>query len=350
MKHSFKKKGDLYMTQAVKPKDVLDREQVEELNKSTSIMNKKVVKSKIKELKKAYRNKDRQKLFDLSDEFYDIDLALGMDSKNVLLEDLEDYNNEINKNGASALNVAKIKNTEAKLGIINYKDIIHEAAHASAYEDFRILNKKKKETREILILCGTVATLGVLSIAVGVANKVRNEKDSLNKGTTTTSTLSNNTTGVSTETLNEVYESTTNTTVSNKNGYAIESINIDYSSPTRETTSKDDRENGSYVTPDATISTIRETTPNDEVTVIAEPTFAETEPVSYETSAIPTNVDGVIVDDNNDPVPTTSYIEPTGTDPLPIEPSHETISLDELMEEYDYSEARKGKAKVLSLR
>jgi hypothetical protein len=333
------------MSMAAKP--VAD--QVKDLNNSTAIMDKNSVKSKIKELKKAYKNRDRQRLYDLSDDFSEIDGALGYDSKEDLLKEWERLNNEINTNGASNLNIAKLKNNEAKLGIINYRGIIHEAANASSYEDHHILEKQDKDRKSVLLIAGSAAALTAVIASVGVANKIKNDNSrNISNGTTTGVTTLDSTTAINTssETINEVYESTKNNSV---NGYTLESINIDYSSPTRETTSKDDRENGSYVTPDATISTIRNTTPNDEVTVIVEPTF-ETEPVSYETSAIPTNVDGVIIDDNNDPVPTTSYIEPTGTDPLPVEPSHETISLEDLMEDYSHSEVTKGKAKVLSLR
>lgn len=325
----------------------LEEDQIKELDKNTLLMDKAYVKSKIKALKKAYNRKDRTALYNLSDEFYDIDQALGVDDKESLQEQLAKETEE-RKKGATGIRVAKEKNTMAKLGIIDYKNIIHEAAIASSYEDYRILNKQKKDRREFIIIGGVVGALGLGSLAGYIGNNVRGNKVTTN-GTTTTleNTLNNTTTSnVSQSTINEVYESTKNTS-----GYAIESINIDYSSPTRATTvANEDIDDGSYVSPNATVSTIRETTPNDEVTVIVEPTVPETEPVSYETSAIPTNESGVIVDDNNDPVPTTSYIEPTGTDPLPIEPSHETLSWDELMEDSEYTEVTKGKAKVLSLR
>ena len=246
-----------------------------------------------------------------------------------------------------------------------------------------IFKNMNQDTKNKILAGGIVASIGAVIFGSYFAGKLTERNK--NNYTNTTNTISS----IDGTTVSNVTNNVAETTKSTGENYTIESLDVNYSSPTRETTVFDEEYNysdgGSYVTPDATITTIRPTTDPNTVTVIETPTDinvtegttitegttsneAQTESTTVETSTIPTNTSGVIVDDNNDPVPTTSYIEPTGSDPLPVEPTHETLSWEELYEDCEYTEVVevpvetvdpndpanvrefKGKAKVLSLR
>lgn len=333
-----------------------EKTMVEAYDRSTEIMNKKNVKVLIKDLEKAYNYKDRQRLFqELSPAARKVCECLGDNSKETILVEKKTQENVIKKDGATKLNVALLKNTNAKLGIYKYKPILKEAATATSYEDLYLLDKRTSKKKGILIVAGTFAILAAAITGAILINKTKgkaSKKELINGNTTTTSTLDGDVTStLSQESTNEAYEtSAVNNDINDE--YTIETINIDYSSPTRETTTSNNNENNnSNNSINSTVTPIRETTPNDAVTVISNPTN-HSETASYETSAIPTNSDGEKTDGNGKPVETT-YIVPTGTDELPIEPSKETISLEELYGETDNDQVakknviEKGKAKVL---
>lgn len=193
--------------------------------------------------------------------------------------------------------------------------------------------------KKIAITGGTVAAIATLIMGVAAANKSCNKSEKV-VATTTTSTLGTTTASTTLSTS----ESTKNTTK-----YSVETLDIDYSSPTRSSDEieyfNEYGEDGEYIIPDDTITVLRETTPPDTVTVLEEGTFdfEPTEPVSYETTAVETNVEGVRVDDHGEVEETTTYIEPTGNDTLPVEPTNQTIDLSALCIEPKYG-------KVLSLK
>ena len=299
------------------------------LDEATKVMNKKAVKVKIKELESAVKSKndpaEQAKIEVLNQDFkkiYDC-LKDGEESlsKEGLLEKRAKIITSIKLNGADGLNVAKFNNNNAKLGIIKYKDIIREAATSTPTDTYPILDKKTTN-RKMGILTGIVAGALVIGItAVGICNKI---KSKINSKVNTTQTTTTSTLGDSSTTT-----TTKGTTLATTTKYDLETVNVDYSSPTRdlEATNADgyfiDPDTGEVNEPDVTYEDLRPTTPYEEVEVISDPSVSDTiETVSYETTVVtqPTDTQGTVAE-------TTEYTAPTGTDPLPIEPTVVTVDL-----------------------
>ncbi|MBR2997963.1 MAG: hypothetical protein IKF37_02665 [Bacilli bacterium] len=296
------------------------------LDEATKVMNKKAVKVKIKELESAVKSKndpaEQAKIEVLNQDFkkiYDC-LKDGEESlsKEGLLEKRAKIITSIKLNGADGLNVAKFNNNNAKLGIIKYKEIIREAATSTPTDSYPILDKKTAN-RKMGLFTGIVAGALIIGItAVGICNKIKSKINSKvnTTQTTTTSTLTGTTT-------------TTNTPTTNTK-YSMESLDVDYSSPTRDLNETNGE--GYFTNPDGeygdaadvTIEELRDTTPYDYVeTIYSEEDIEDTiETVSYETTVVtqPTDTQGTVAE-------TTEYTAPTGTDPLPIEPTVVTVDL-----------------------
>lgn len=316
---------------------------VKAVKDSTNIINKDKVKYKLKELELAYKHNDRARLYALSEYFDGVNGCMGEVTKEELQESLKNLKKEAEKNGTTPLNTARQENISAKLSLIKYKPLIVEAANYGDNNDYARLDKRLTDRRTGVIIGVAITTvLGLLS-ACGIKNNIDNKttKPTTTNSTTTTSTSDTEVTATySSEDIKEVYEST-------NEGYSVETLDIDYSSPTRETTIYTDATGGTYVDTNrsgsktSTTKSIRPTTKKDQVDVISKPTNSS-DPLTYETTAVETNKDGVKVDGNGDTVPTTSHIEPKGSDTLPVEPTKKTLSQEELM-----GETTKAAVKVL---
>ena len=326
-----------------------DKTLVESVRNSIKTINKEEVKHRLKELELAYKYNDVRRLYDLSDYFTAVNSCLGNETRDQLLESLKSIKLDILKQGETPLNIAKRDYINAKLAIIKYRQIIIEAANYGNNNNYEFLYKRLKDKRDGIITGVAIASVVGLLSACGVKNSIDNKNTTATTTTSgITSTSTSDTDATSTydsEDINSVYEST-------NEGYSIETLDIDYSSPTRETTIYTDATGGSYVDTNrkdnktSTTRSVRPTTRKDQVDVISKPTNSS-DPLTYETTAVETNNDGVKVDNNGETVPTTSYIKPTGTDPLPIEPTKKTLSQEELMGETKVTEAPKTGVKVL---
>ena len=198
----------------------------------------------------------------------------------------------------------------------------------------QVTNKKLSGNKIVTI--GTIGTIAALIIGVGAAkscNKSGKKTLSSDSSTTVSSTLE--------ATTNKTTLSESSTSASTK--YSLESIDSNYSSPTRDP--KETNESG-FVTNEYgeygdssgdVIEVLRETTPNDYVEVIVEPTASleptESFPEGTTTPTKETDINGTVEE-------TTTYIEPTGTDPLPIEPTVVTI---DLLADSEYKESNNAK-------
>lgn len=318
-------KSDL---KSVRKKTEETKSEVERLKESTSIMDKKRVKIKIKELEYAVKSRkdeaERQKIQVLSDDFEKIYECLKEGEESLTKESLMDKRikllGEIKTHGADSLNVAKLNNNKAKIDIIKYEPIIREAAKSSASDDYRVLDKYTANKKTGLFTAVVAGVLVIGIVAAGFMNKVK-EKFKANTNNTTTAAT----------TLNDSSTTTTTkgTTLATTTKYDLETVTVDYSSPTRdlEATNADgyfiDPDTGEVNEPDVTYEDLRPTTPYEEVEVISDPSVSDTiETVSYETTVVtqPTDTQGTVAE-------TTEYTAPTGTDPLPIEPTVVTVDL-----------------------
>ena len=313
-----------------------DREKliVEQFNASTEKMDKKNLKHMLKDLETAYKKADRKKLFELSTYFKEVSDCLGDDEETVLKENLDSINAEIEKNGASALNIARAKNTKAKLSIVKYRPQIKEASEFVDY-NYPVLSKKMTDRRSILLVGGSLITMFGLMAGCTIKNKIDESSDT---SLTSTSAIYSTTEGETSEYSSETVDTTVSTS-----DYSLQTLDVDYSSPTRNTNTSSGNNggngSGNKGTTDPTIKNVNPTHNPTDVSVVSTSTAGTTtgtttttagtttEPT--QTSAIPTNSNGQKVDDNGEPVQTT-YIEPTGTDPLPVEPTKVTLSDDDL--------------------
>lgn len=318
------------------------KSEVERLKESTSIMDKKRVKIKIKELEDAVKSRrdeaERQKIQVLSDDFEKIYECLKEGEESLNKESLMDKRikllGEIKTHGADSLNVAKLNNNKAKIDIIKYEPIIREAAQSSASDDYRVLDKYTANKKTGLFTAVVAGVLVIGIVAAGFMNKVKDKFKANTNNTTTAATTLNDSSSTTT--------TTNGTTVATTTKFDLETVTVDYSSPTLDTenTNADgyfiDPETGEVSEPDVTYEDLRPTTPYEEVEVISDPSVTDTiETVSYETTEVtqPTDTQGTVAE-------TTEYTAPTGTDELPIEPTVVTV---DLFADSEYKEAEATK-------
>lgn len=174
---------------------------------------------------------------------------------------------------------------------------------------------KNETTRKIVYIAGVLVGVGAFAgLIAGVRSCNNKGNDDKSATSATTSLIEESIASEPTETLDA--------TVSTGD-YVLETLNPDYSAPTRETTSADSNNIGttSITNANTVIQTVNETTPNSEVIVIEKPTIQTQGPVSYETSAIETDINGT------QPGWTEPEIKPSGTDPLPVEPTKITVNI-----------------------
>ena len=302
------------------------KSEVELLKESTETMNKKRVKIKIKELESAlkgdYRGRERAKVQLLNEDFEKIYACLKKDEdpleKAELLRKRETLRSNIKLNGATSLNVAKLNNNQAKLNIIKYEPIIREAATSTPSDAYPVLAQSTNK-RRVTIFTGLA--VGVLATAVagfGILPKMI-KKIQQSKGTTTT-TIGTTLDGDATSTIyteDTIKESSE--TIMSTSDYSIETVNNDYVSPSY-TTNTDGYSNGNTGSGNATYETVGTTHNPTDVEVISTPSTTESTTAPAGTSAIPTDINGTQADQ------TEPEIKPTGTDPLPVEPTTVTVA------------------------
>lgn len=295
------------------------------IDAETLILNKTRVENNIKALREAYHKKDAAALDYLAEEFREIYECLGDDSKETLEIKLKELENNISRNGASILNVSKLRNCKAKLGIIKYKSMIKEAAERPMKNENKVNssynnNDGRKLSNKILV-GGVVGMTAVIAMGAAISSCHRKNE-----------VVDNTTTNTTTSTMEET--STMEVTVSTGD-YSVETVDPNYSSPTRETTTanSDDKNNNGKSNGngnnkgskdiDATTKHLRKQTPKNKKTVISKATSPShkkpTEKGTYHT------------DKNGTEATTTKYIKPTGKNSgkLPIKPSKKTLSPEE---------------------
>ena len=269
------------------------------------------------ELKVAISKKDQEKLKELIEYFRNLNALLKQDSADCILQHIEQTNIAIKESGMTALKRAELDYYQAKLSLLEESDKIREAANMNLNSLFNGGNTPKKgfkkpRKRDLILLGGAMAggaTIILAALGLNSCTSKNNTPDATTTTTTLESTITGSTTGLS--------ESTTST-----GDYSVETINVDYSSPTRESTTEGEGyANGGNGGSDATYATIRPTTDPTSVSVISTPTNGTTESVSYETSAIPTDTNGTQAGW------TEPEVQPTGTDPLPVEPTRVTVDV-----------------------
>ena len=303
-----------------------EKKEAARIHGETLILNKTRVVNNIKALREAYHKNDVDTLNYLATEFKEIYDCLGDTSKEELELQKVELQKDIAKNGAGLLNVAKLKNCDAKLGFIKYKSIIKEAAGRPMKNENNTKIAYKADDKKLsnkIIVGGVVGMASI--IAMGAAISSCNKKNTVVNNTTTTG----NTT---TSTMEET--STMEVTVSTGD-YSVETVDPNYSSPTRETTTEntnDSKNNGKSngngnnkgsKDIDPTVKNLRKQTPKNKKTVISKATSPShkkpTEKGTYHT------------DKNGTEATTTKYIKPTGNNKkkLPIQPSKKTLSPEE---------------------
>lgn len=312
-----------------------EKQFIETLNHATEVMDKKKVKILVRGLKEA---SDAGDLVYLQHEAKPVcaevltclvDGAKDV-SEEVLKRDKARIKDCIKTDGHTELNDALLRNVEAKLGIIKYKEKLEEAVNAQELDDYKLIGQSTINFKRIVVVGGTILTLGTFVL---IASLAANSKKNKNNNTNNTTGLTSGSTTIGSETLESTEtlysEETINETFETNSGYTLSTIAPTYEAETRAPEETD--ENGNRkpnINSTETTRKINETTPNNAEVVIVKPTDG-TEYVSYETSSIPTNEDGNKVDDNGNPVES-SYIAPDGDDELPIEPTYETIDISKL--------------------
>lgn len=280
-----------------------DKAEVKRLDEETLIMNKNSVKMQIKEFREAYHKKDSKKYNSLVENFKKILKCLGNESKELLEINKIAIKSNIVKEGASALNVAKLKNCEAKLGIIEYKQIIKEAAesHMRENENNNVktaqtnVNKSDNNTKKKVVACGAVAAALVVAMGAGV-KKCSDKNAFVRQSDSTTITETNGTTTF-------MEETTTNTTTTSTTDYTLETVGNGYTAETRETTGetsetkKDDKKSTTKTTtkktpaatkPGTKIKRLRKRTKNGKVIVLKKATPIPTQkPVKPGSNTLP---------------------------------------------------------------
>ena len=341
------------ITNIVKEPTAIEKAEIKKLEEETLLMDQRNVAMRIRELRDADHKGNQEKINALIKDFKEIDKCLGNDSK-IFLELKKDECELLKKENSSNLyNNAKLKNVEAKLGIIKYKSIIKEAAGRPMRNDMNnreIYNSKRNDEGRKLskkVLAGSAIGIAAI-IAMGTGISSCNKKQSFvrENGTTTTITDGTTTTIEATSTM----EVTTST-----GDYTVETVE-GYSAPTRETTTEDTNttatdKNGNKVTNETTKSTkrivstkkLRETTPKNKKTVISKAT-GHSDKANNQTSQIPTNKNGERTDGKK------IETKPTGNKgTLPIKPSKKTLSPEEKQAETVNKSERKVKTLSLSL-
>ncbi len=269
------------------------------------------------ELKVAISKKDQEKLKELIEYFRNLNALLKNDSADCILQQIEQTNIAIRESGMTALKRAELDYYQAKLSLLEESDKIREAANMNLNSLFNGGNTpkkgfKKSRKRDLIVLGGAMAggaTMILAALGLNSCTSKNNTPDATTTTTTLESTITGSTTGLS--------ESTTST-----GDYSVETVTVDYSSPTRESTTADSSNgNGGSGNADTTYETLRPTTDPTSTSVISTPTNGTAESVSYETSAIPTDINGT------QPGHTEPEVKPTGTDPLPVEPTRVTVDV-----------------------
>ena len=293
---------------------VTDLENAKIIDNETKVLNKDVVEAKINEFKDAQRKDDQDKISSLIEDFKEIYKYLGDDSKESLEIEKKELEESISREGAKVLSVSQLKNCNAKLAIIKYKSIIKEATEGNMIKD----NNKDERKLRNKVLFGTIIGLSAVIGIAGVASSC-NKREEGTENTTTTGVVSS------------IDQTTETITVTTSTGdYVVQTVDPNYSSPTRETTdpANNSNTNGNGGTgnngnssPDATTESLKNTTPNGEVTVISGPTSPSTQPVSNETTTVQTDINGT------QPGATEPEIKPTGNETLPVEPTKITVDV-----------------------
>ena len=314
-------------TVSTKEQREIDKAKIKKLEEDTLVMNKRNVIIKINEYKSALHKHDDSKLDAIAKDFRTILSCLGDESEQLLKINMAAIKSDIAKNGVNALNSAKSKNCEAKLGIIEYKSFMKEAAERPMRsENVRTNNQNpgntgnKNKSNRILV-GGVLGVATAITLAAGISSC--NKKNKVADNTTTTNTI--------TSTMEET--STMEVTVSTGD-YTIETVDPDYTAPTiattestNGTTNKDGKTNGNGGNNgskdiDATTKQLRPTTNPKKKKVIKQAQNKKTDKTKKKT--YPTGKDGKVING------TKPEVAPTGNDkqtlPGGIEPTHITVN------------------------
>ena len=294
----------------VEPKKVVSKEQmaieaaeIKSLEEATLTMDQRNVSWRIKELRIADHKGDQEKINSLIKDFKEIEKCLGDESR-ILLELQRDKFKAIKtKESDNALNNAKLRNVEAKLGIIGYKSIIKEAARRPMRNiDDRtkvnpsVKNDDGRNFRKKVLAGGAVGLAAVIAMGAGISSCTK--KGNFVRETTSTSI---------TQTNEPTSESTTETIAATES-VTLETVDPNYSAPTRPTTESttETKGNGKKTTtkkstpvptkPGTVIKRLRKRTKNGKVIVLKKAT----------------------------PIPTQKPVKP-GSETL-IKPTHETVN------------------------
>ena len=309
-----------------------DKAEIKQLEEATLTMDQRSVEMRIRELREADHRGNQERINSLIKDFKVIDKCLGDESKMLLEIKKEEFEAIKKKDSADALNNARLKNVEAKLGIIKYKSIIKEAAgrpmrnNINDRGNFNSNNRTNDDRREFtkkLLFGGAVGLAAIVATGVGVTKC--NKKGAFVRD-------NNSTTITSTDGTTSFMEETSTMEVTTSTGdYTLHTIE-GFSAPTRETTeevvngtNKDGKKVDNTKKTGATKQTkkLRETTPKNKKVVISKATNHSDE-VNNSTSQIPTNKNGERTDKKKNPTP---EIKPTGNKgTLPIQPSKKKLT------------------------
>ena len=307
-----------------------DKAEIKQLEEATLTMDQRSVEMRIRELREADHRGNQERINSLIKDFKVIDKCLGDESKMLLEIKKEEFEAIKKKDSADALNNARLKNVEAKLGIIKYKSIIKEAAgrpmrnNINDRGNFNSNNRTNDDRREFtkkLLFGGAVGLAAIVATGVGVTKC--NKKGAFVRD-------NNSTTITSTDGTTSFMEETSTMEVTTSTGdYTLHTIE-GFSAPTRETTeevvngtNKDGKKVDNTKKTGATKQTkkLRETTPKNKKVVISKATN-HSDKVNNSTSQIPTNKNG----ERTDKKPTPE-IKPTGNKgTLPIQPSKKKLT------------------------
>ena len=306
-----------------------DKAEIKQLEEATLTMDQRSVAMRIRELREADHKENQEKINSLIKDFKVIDKCLGDESKILLEIKKEEFEAIKKKDSADALNNARLKNIEAKLGIIKYKSIIKEAAgrpmrnNINDRGNFNSNNRANDDRREFtkkLLFGGAVGLAAIVATGVGVTKC--NKKGAFVRD-------NNSTTITSTDGTTSFMEETSTMEVTTSTGdYTLHTIE-GFSAPTRETTeevvngtNKDGKKVDNTKKTGETKQTkkLRETTPKNKKVVISKATNHSDKVNS--TSHIPTDKNG----NRTDKKPT-QEIKPNGNKgTLPIQQSKKKLT------------------------
>ena len=307
-----------------------EKEEVATLEEETLLMNSTTVRRNIVEFSKAKRRNDVDSMYILREEFKKVLDCLGDDNRESLENKQKEIKSSIEKDGASALNIAKLKNTNAKLDIIEYKekmqeyvgnkeDLVRNMKNDNNYSN----NKDRKLSKALLV--GVIGAAGIIALSAMVKSCAKNKDNTISTGNTTTTVTGS----ISDEpTTTETIQVTTST-----GDYSVETVDPNYSSPTRQTTDEEESKNNENnnnknnnkkgkkgVEPGATTKHLRPTSPkNKKITISKATSPSHKKPT--EKGTYNTDVNGT------EAKHTQPKVKPTGNSgKLPVEPTKVTVN------------------------